>query len=120
MPDKFPKQEWVVNDPLNRPVELNSERKKHIIDGHPEFGTFKYIERLSEVITSPHMILKDLRDFDTEVYCRNDIGTNDFAGNWIKVPVRFDVTDTGSIITAYFDINVPKGTIKWLPKNIIK
>lgn len=111
---------WVVKDPLGRPVVLTKDQKQHIIDGHPEFGEYRYITALPDVISQPHMILLDIHDFDTEIFCKRDVGAGDFSGKWLKVPVRYDISDSGKIITAYFSPQVPKGEIKWLPPKIEK
>lgn len=118
MTDDSIKIEWVVLDPLNRPVTLTSERKGHIVVGHPEFMTCSYLDALPNVIKTPDMILYDKFDSDTEIFCSLGYGVGVFSGNWLKVPVRYDISDSGTVVTAHFTRVVPDGVIKWLPPKI--
>lgn len=109
---------WVVSDPLGRPVSLLEERKQHIITGHPEMGA--YMSGLETVITMPHMILQDQFDVSTDIFCKLNVGMGSYSGKWLKVPVRYDITDSGQVITAHFTGQVPDGTIKWMPPKLRK
>lgn len=120
MSDDRQKVEWVVRDPLDRPVTLSTVRKMHILDGHPEFMVSTYLEALPGVIQAPHMILYDRFDFDMEIFCSLGLGLGPFSGQWLKVPVRYDISDTGSVVTAYFTPKTPEGKIKWLPPSMKK
>lgn len=116
MPLPDPSIVWVVNDPFGRPVSFLAERKYHIITGHPEL--VDYVDQLATIIPLPHMILEDQFDTSTEVFCKLGVGLGCYSGKWLKVPVRYDITDSGEVLTAYFAEKVPKGKIKWMPRKL--
>jgi len=108
---------WVVTDPIQRELRLTDRGCAHIIRRHPEFE--EVIDSLSMIAEEPKMILRDDDDRDTSIYCGlgSDIGFS--SDLWVKMPARFDISDSGEVLTAYLTRQVPNGDIIWLPKNII-
>jgi hypothetical protein len=120
MPDNkihLPKEIWVVKDPKGRPISLNEERAKHITDKRPEFiGNW---DALKETIEAPSIICSDVDDSDTDIYMGFDVGRGKFSNLYLKAVVKIDISDCGSITTAYWTktADVPSGsTIKWLSR----
>ena len=113
-----PKIVWAVKDPRGKPVVLTEDARDHIIDGHEEL--VYYVDSLCDSVRHPRMILQDRHDFDTHLYCckGKDIGCPEDL--WLKTVVRFDISDSGKVITAYFPDRIPQGDILWLPPRIKK
>lgn len=100
---------------MGRPVELRSERVKHIRQGHKEFP----LDSLQTCISSPTYIQEDVHDIDTNVYSVKGLHS-DFPHLFGKVVVKFDITDKGSIVTAHLTSDLPVTRIIWMPKGQLK
>lgn len=109
---------WLVTDPTEkkRPVRLTEARRDHILKDHIELEP--HIDSLSTIIESPKMILADADDIDTDLYCAQGYDLGEFGSLWLRIVVRFDISESGEVTTAYLTAEVPEGEIKWLPPKI--
>ena len=106
---------WIVSDPKGNPVRLTEERAEHIIDHHPEMEP--HLPDLQAVITDPVYILPDKKDADTRLFCSDQIkGT---PAKWLVAPVRYDVSESGMIMTAWTTSELPNRRILWHKKNLL-
>jgi hypothetical protein len=89
-----------VVDPDGRRVDLYDERWSHIIDGHPELA--RYQNEVVEAVRAPSR-RKPGRELGEEWYYREQVGPS----RWLKVVVRYGLSDRGWIVTAFARRSMP-------------
>jgi hypothetical protein len=89
-----------VVDPDGRTVELTSERWAHITDGHPELARLR--DEVLETVRIPSRRWPG-PTVGEEWFYREGVGPS----RWLKVVVRYESTDRGSIVTAFARRRMP-------------
>jgi hypothetical protein len=97
---------------LNREVELNDERERHIRNHHPDLLP-DHRERIAEVVRDPDQVRKSLRIGNARLFSKWFAGIR--GGRHVIVVV---ISDSGReirpwIITAYVARKLKEGEIEW-------
>lgn len=102
----------ILTDYLKRSIRFTEERKRHILENHPELKN--HMEKISEVILDPEMVVTSKVDHNIELFYRNYKSTN--VGNkYLCVVVKVLEKDF-FIVTVYFTDKVKEGKLIWEKK----
>jgi hypothetical protein len=101
-----------LTDYLNRGVRFTEERKRHILENHPELKN--HMEKISEVILDPEMVVTSKLDSSIELYYRYYTNTN--VGNKYLCAIVKVLENDFFIVTVYFTDKIKEGKLIWEKK----
>ncbi len=100
-----------IKDCLNRIIRLSNERIQHIKENHPELAFNDLLEKISETLQSPEVILSSTSDETVELFYKYFFKTP-VGDKWLCIVVKNLQTDF-FVITLYYTDSIKKGNEVW-------
>jgi len=94
-------------DRFNNTLVLTDEQWQHIIEQHPEIGSYK--DKIIEVLKTPEVVKRSKRDKDTFLYYK--YYKNIYEGKYILVVAEVKLKK--AILTCYLTDRVKEGDFIW-------
>ena len=96
---------------LHGTVELTDERRRHIVERHPELPT-DLEPKLAETLSDPDQVRLSARFQNARLFSR---WYNDMNGKYVVVVVVSDFSPSARhwIVTAYCTRSLAQGTVEW-------
>ncbi len=92
---------------LTDDVILTEERRKHMIEHHPELG-YNDINYIKKVLKNPDFIFQDRKNCDTLLIIKNVIENDKIYRMVIKLNTNSSIQDKSNSIISFWSINEKK------------